>query len=177
VSAYIAETAKVFDSAQVSGSAQVFDSARVFGWAQVFDSAQVSGSAQVFDSAQVYGSAQVSGWAEVFDSAQVFGSARVFGSAQVSGDGRVSKPGDCVTVGPVGTGNTITAHRDAKIGWRINAGCWSGTVNEARDNLRAQHLHPDYAALPGSERDHHIRQVRAALTFIAAHIRNEDGTP
>ena len=76
----------------------------------------------------------------VFDSAQVFGSARVFGSAVISGDGRVSKPGDYLTLGPsLVSQRFITAHRDEKIGVRVNAGCFSGTIDEFEAAAKKTH--------------------------------------
>jgi hypothetical protein len=102
--------------------------------ARVFDSAQVSDSARVFDSARVYGSAQVYG------SARVFGLARVYGSAVIAGDGLVSKSGDYLTLGPsLVSQRFVTAHRDEKIGVRVNAGCFSGTIDEFEAKAKKTH--------------------------------------
>ena len=59
--AYIGPNAQVYGDARVSGNALVYDDARVSGYAQVYGNAQVSGNARVYGDAQVYGNAQVSG--------------------------------------------------------------------------------------------------------------------
>ncbi len=74
------------------GSAWVADLARVTDSALVTGSAWVTGSARVTDSAWVIDSAQVTGSAWVADSARVTGSALVTDSARVTGSAQVSKP-------------------------------------------------------------------------------------
>ncbi len=92
------------------------------------------------NSARVYGSAWVSDSAQVYGSAWVSDSAWVFGSAVISGDGRVSKPGDYLTLGPsLVSQRFITAHRDEKIGVRVNAGCFSGTIDEFEAAAKKTH--------------------------------------
>jgi hypothetical protein len=98
-------------------------------------------NARVCGSAQVYGSAWVYGSALVYGSAEVYGSAQVCGSALVCGDGRIAKTRDYLVLGPsIGESHRyITAHRDAKIGIRVNAGCFSGTVAEFRSAVSETH--------------------------------------
>ena len=109
--------------------------------------------------------AQVSGPAQVYGSAQVYGFARVYGSAVIRGDGRVSKLGDYVTVGPaISSGRTTTAHRDEKLGVRVNCGCFTGTIEEFEQAVEATH-----AAAPA-----HLAQYRAFVALIKAHFAAQE---
>jgi hypothetical protein len=66
--------------------------------------------------------------------------AHVSGSAIVSGDARISKTGDYLVVGPAkSSGRFTTAHIDAKIGVRVNCGCFSGTVREFSEAIEKIH--------------------------------------
>jgi len=93
---WVANTAMVEESAFIGESALVFDSARVgenawvYGRAQVFGSARVCENARVFDGAQVSGNARVCGYARVGGDALVFGSAQLYEHAFVSTSARVS---------------------------------------------------------------------------------------
>ena len=143
---HVFDDAQVYDAAQVSGNAwvcgnaQVYDAAQVCGNAQVYDAAQVCGNAQVFGDALVCGDAQVSGDAQVFGDALVCGDAQVSGNARVCGDARIDKTSDYLVIGPAkSSGRFITAHRDAKIGVRVNCGCFSGTVREFSKAIEKTH--------------------------------------
>jgi len=106
----------------------------------VTGNAIVYGDAQVYGSAIVSGDAHVSGSARVYGSAIVSGDAHVSGSARVSGDARISKTSDHLVVGPAkSTGRFTTAHIDAKIGVRVNCGCFSGTVREFSEAIEKTH--------------------------------------
>lgn len=84
--------------------------------------------------------ARVTGSASVTDSACVMDSARVMGSAVIAGRGVISKPGDYLTLGPsLVSERFITAHRDEKIGVRVNAGCFSGTIDEFEAAAKETH--------------------------------------
>jgi hypothetical protein len=90
--------------------------------------------------AHVSGYARVSGSAHVYGDAQVSGDAHVYGSAQVSGYARISKTSDYLVVGPAkSSGRFTTAHIDAKIGVRVNCGCFSGTVREFSESIEKTH--------------------------------------
>jgi len=148
----VAKTASVVDNACVMGSASVMDNACVMGSASVMDNACVGGNTSVMDNASVMGSASVMGNARVGDSAivggrsSVGGSALVRGNARVVGNGELQATSDYITIGPIGTRqDTITLHRDTKIGVRINAGCWSGSFDEFMARLTDEH--DDYSAM------------------------------
>ena len=74
---WVADKAKVFDTARISGNARVSDNAWVFGDAQVYN------NARVFDNAQVYGNAEVHDEAKVFGNAEVYKNAQVFDNAEI----------------------------------------------------------------------------------------------
>lgn len=77
---------------------------------------------------------------QILDNARVSGDARVYGSAQVSGDAVIEKTADHLVIGPAkSSGRFTTAHRDAKIGVRVNCGCFSGTVRQFSEAIEAAH--------------------------------------
>jgi hypothetical protein len=70
----------------------------------------------------------------------VFGDAMVFGYARVSGDAIIEKTSDYITLGPsISSGRFTTTHKDAKIGVRVNCGCFSGTVPEFVAAIQENH--------------------------------------
>ena len=99
--------------------------------------------------------------AQVSGQAWVSGQARVSGSAIIRGDGRVSKPGDYLIVGPaVSSGRFTTAHRDEKLGVRVNCGCFTGTLLEFIQAIEGTHT-------GNAQR---LAQYRAFATLIEAHF-------
>ena len=122
------DNAKVYDNARVSGNARVYDNVWVSGDAEVSGNARVSGDAEVSGNAVVSGNAEVSGYAEVY------------GNARVSGDAVIEKTSDYLVIGPAkSSGRFTTAHRDSKIGVRVNCGCFSGTVHEFSKAIETTH--------------------------------------
>jgi hypothetical protein len=100
----------------------------------------IYGNAWVSENAQVYGNARVSEDAQVSGNAQVFGNAQVYGNAQVLGDGVIEKTSDYLVIGPAkSSGRFTTAHKDAKIGVRVNCGCFSGSVKEFSEAIEETH--------------------------------------
>ena len=72
--------------------------------------------------------------------AQVFDYAQVSSNAQVSGDGLIEKTSDYLVIGPAkSSGRFTTAHKDSKIGIRVNCGCFSGTVKEFSEAIEETH--------------------------------------
>ena len=148
-----AATSYIGPKAYVGGLARVTGSARVTGLARVTGSAWVGGSAYVGDSAWVGGLARVTG------------SAYVGGSAQVGGDGIINKTSDYVCVGPaLSSARWTTAHRDRKIGVRVNCGCFSGTVAEFESAIEQTHAKNAPA----------LAQYRAFVALIKAHFAAAD---
>ena len=139
-------SARVYGKACVCGEAQVYGEARVYGEAQVYGEARVSscaqvyGNAQVYSNAQVYGEARVYHSAQVYDNAQVYGEALVSGCACVSGDAVICSSADWITVGPaVSSRRFTTAHRDTRLGVRVNCGCFSGSLAEFAAAIEKTH--------------------------------------
>ena len=140
--AWVSDYAQVSGNAQVSGYAWVSGNAWVSDYARVSDYAWVSGNARVSDYAQVSGNAQVSGYARVSDYAQVSG------NAWVSGRGDLTSPRHYLTAGPVGSEDrTVTLHRTYPgagrdtWGHQVNAGCWSGTLDELAARIASDNEH------------------------------------
>lgn len=100
----------------------------------IFGNAQVSGDAQVYGNAWMYGNAKVSG------------DAQVSGDARVSGDACINTTSDYLVIGPAkSSGRFTTAHKDLKIGIRVNCGCFSGTLKEFSDAIEQTHkFHQEY---------------------------------
>ena len=139
-SARVYGKACVWCEAQVYNNAQVYDNAQVYGEAQVYSCAQVYDNAQVYSNAQVYGEARVYHSAQVYDNAQVYGEALVSGYACVSGDAVICASADWITVGPASSSRRFTtAHRDAKLGVRVNCGCFSGSLAEFAAAIEKTH--------------------------------------
>ena len=80
-----------------------------------------------------------SGDAWVYGNAQVSGNARVSGDARVYGNARVSKTRHYLLIGPVGSEDrTVTICRTKTYGTTghyINAGCWTGTVDQLAERV------------------------------------------
>ena len=118
----------------------------------LFNNAQVSGNSLVSGNAQVSGNALVSG------NTQVFGNAWVSGNALVYGDASIKKTSDYLVIGPAkSSGRFTTAHRDSKIGVRVNCGCFSGTVKEFSEAIEKTH----------KDNKEHLEQYRLFCQLIA----------
>jgi len=64
----------------------------------------------------------------------------VSGNAVVYGDGIIEKTSDYLVIGPAkSSGRFTTAHKDSKIGVRVNCGCFSGTVKEFSEAIEKTH--------------------------------------
>ena len=106
----------------------------------------------IFQNAHVFGNARVSG------NAQVFGNAQVSGNALLSGDALIEKTFDYLVMGPAkSSGRFTTAHKDSKIGIRVNCGCFSGTVKEFSDVIETTH----------KDNKEHLEQYRLFCQLIA----------
>ena len=143
----------------------VCDSATVRGSATVCDSAVVCDSATVRDSATVCGSATVCDSAVVCDSATVRDSATVCDSATVRGNGLIQHTRDYIVLGPaISSWRFTTAHRDSKIGVRINCGCFTGTLAEFKASI--ERTHKDHGPA--------LEQYRCFAALIEAHFALAD---
>ena len=109
------------------------------GWVQSESNLNQYGDAWVYGDAQVSGDARVYGTARVSGNARVSGTAWVYGTAQVSGNARVKKSRHYVLIGPVGSeARTVTICRtktDDHVGYYINAGCWTGTIEQLDERI------------------------------------------
>jgi len=100
----------------------------------------------------IYGNAWVSG------NAQVSGNAWVSGDAWVSGNGFIEKTSDYLVIGPAKSSErSTTAHKDLKIGVRVNCGCFSGTVKEFSESIEKTH----------KNNKEHLEQYRLFCQLIA----------
>ena len=78
--------------------------------------------------------------AYISDTARVYGDARVSGNARVCGNGVIETSSDYVCIGPAPSScRWTTIHRDSVIGWRVNVGCFSGTVDEFEARVEETH--------------------------------------
>lgn len=116
------------------GAAWVADSARVM------DSARVTDTALVMGSAWVTGKARVMGEALVMDSARVTGKARVMDSARVMGTALVTNSADYITIGAIGSRNdTTTFYRGADGKIYVSCGCFNGSIDDFAAKVKAVH--------------------------------------
>ena len=86
---WVADTAKVHETAYIGPDAKVFGNAEVIDYAKVDGNAKVSGHAKVSDYAKVYNDVVIFGAVKVSGNARVFGDAKLFNSAWVSGHAKV----------------------------------------------------------------------------------------
>ena len=116
------------------GAAWVADEARVM------DSARVTDTALVMGSAWVTGSARVMGEALVMGSARVTGKARVMDSARVTGKALVTNSADYITIGAIGSRNdTTTFYRGADGKIYVSCGCFNGSIDDFASKVKAVH--------------------------------------
>ena len=142
----------------ILGNAWVHGNAQVYGNARVYENAWVSENAQVYENARVSEDARVSGNAWVYGNARVHGNAQVYGNAQVSGNALIEKTSDYLVIGPAkSSGRFTTAHKDSKIGVRVNCGCFSGTVKEFSEAIEKTH----------KDNKEHLAQYRLFCQLIA----------
>lgn len=121
-----------------AGDAWVADEARIFDTARVDVFALVSGHAVVHEGAMVAGSARVYDHADVSGVAWVFGSAQVLGSVVINGNMRVTRDALVASDEDI-LHDTVEASEsfDAFLyrttdGHELRVGCWHGTVPEFR---------------------------------------------
>lgn len=176
--AKVYENASVYDNAQVCSQASVRGNARVYdeacvacdatvdGCAAVHGMALVTNSAFVYEHADVYESAYVGGNSRVFGSAMVFGKAqvagycRLFGAACIGCDASLGDTCDYLTIGPIGSEEgVLTAWRDAVVGVRVNRGCFTGTLTEFENKVKARHGDNIHGIMYG----HAIAMIKAAF--------------
>lgn len=118
----------------------------------------------------IFGDARVSGNAWVYGNARVYENARVSGNAWVSGNGTIEKTSDYLVIGPAkSSGRFTTAHKDSKIGIRVNCGCFSGTVKEFSEAIEKTH----------KDNKEHLEQYRLFCQLIAFNfnVDPETGMP
>lgn len=94
----------------------------------------------------------------LFKNALVSGNALVYGDARVSGNASIEKTSDYLVIGPAkSSGRFTTAHKDSKIGVRVNCGCFSGTVKEFSEAIEKTH----------KDNKEHLEQYRLFCQIIA----------
>lgn len=165
-SAFVYEHADVDESAYVAGNSRVFGRAiisgrsRVTQFAEVHGDACVYGCAMVSDYANVFGKARVYGSANVFGKAQVAGYCRLFGAAYIGRDASLGDTCDYLTIGPIGSEEgVLTAWRDAVVGVMVNRGCFTGTLTEFENKVKARHGDNIHGIMYG----HAIAMIKAAF--------------
>ena len=135
----------VYDNARVYGNAKVYDNAQVYGNAWVCGNAKVYGDAWVYDNARVYGNAQVYGNAWVSRNAWVFENAKVYGDAIICSNAYISS-NDYAYIHGFGSENRTTTFFRTKDGSiDVKCGCFSGTLDEFRNEVKETHGDNYYA--------------------------------
>lgn len=156
--AYVCDNAMITDYAEVSDSSVVSGNAQVSGFAKVRDNAIISNDARVIGDAQVggfasidlnalvCGQARIEDYAYVTDQAVVKGSAYVGGPIVLGGETIVSADAvlkaqyDCLSINGLGSRQRTTTFFLTKNGTiRVNCGCFSGTIEEFRKQVKLTH--------------------------------------
>jgi hypothetical protein len=88
----------------------------------------------------------------------ILGDAWVYENARVYGNAQIEKTSDHLVIGPAkSSGRCTTAHKDSKIGVRVNCGCFSGTVKEFSEAIEKAH----------KDNKEHLEQYRLFCQLIA----------
>ena len=141
--ARVCENAWVRDNACVCENSQVSGRAYVSGNACVCENSQVSGNTRVFGNTWINGDACVRDKAWVFGNTRVSDKACVSGSVKISGDGcicnnaKIATSEDYAIIQGFGTECRVTTFYrcvDGKV--RVKCGCFSGTIDEFRDQVK-----------------------------------------
>lgn len=190
--ARVIESGKVFCKAQVYGKAIVSKNSRVSYKAHVLgraiitdlayvdDSAVVCGKAIIKDHAKVYGDAWIGGNAIVRRCSFVGGGAEVSHNAEIAvgtpepflrtkavihGDALISDLNDVLVISPIGSRNDIlTACRSKRGDIKVSTGCFKGTLDEFKYQVRNEHGSNVYA-----------RQYYMAISFIKQFFKINEG--
>lgn len=122
--ASVADRAHVFGDAFIADQAGVRDDSKVYGaacvldYANTYDNSKVHGNARICDVSKVSGNAEVAGWG------------RLYGRAHVSGEAKVTRALHILTSEIWTLSHLYVTLFPTKAGHQVNAGCWSGTVDE-----------------------------------------------
>ena len=147
-SALVEDRAFVSGQTTVKGGAVIGGSAVVVGDVVVTGAAYVGGRARIRERAQIYGAVSVEGSVAIFGRAKVHGAGSIQGNERFDFDADVGSTRDWLHIGPAkSSGRYVTAYRDTELGVRVQAGCFTGTVEEFsraieqthRDNQKALH--------------------------------------
>ena len=159
--AHIFGASKIFDYANIAGRARIYGDAMVHGYSEVDDQVRVYDNAHIEDTylgenSSVYGYARVR-HASVSGQSKIFGDFTFNGNFQFRGNASIVSSASLLLLGPAkSSGRFTTAHRDSKIGIRINCGCFSGTVAEFISAIEKTHAFDTKA----------LKQYRAFVQLI-----------
>lgn len=139
-SALVEDRAFVSGRTTVKAGAVIGGSAEVVGDVVVTGAAYVGGLARIRERAQVYGAVSVEGSVSVFGRAKVHGAGSIQGNERFDFDADVGSNRDWLHIGPAkSSGRYVTAYKDAKLGVRVQTGCFTGTVKEFSRAIEETH--------------------------------------
>jgi UDP-3-O-[3-hydroxymyristoyl] glucosamine N-acyltransferase len=160
--AWVYDSAVIGENACISGYAHVFGSAHVSQCAAIMDNAQVSGFSRIHGDVTVEDFAVVTGHVTLSGSAHVGGRAEInvqrddhashrlylCGDIQIKDKARIRSQRDILSISPVGSeGGTLTAYvaltKEGRAYVHLTRGCFSGTLSEFKDALRAGQQHKE----------------------------------
>jgi hypothetical protein len=111
--------------------------------------------------------AYVAPTAHIYPNARVGGNAWVTDYARVGGTARIVSRNDLIVITGLGESGTVTAYRTAT-GYEIRAGCWTGTLDEMKANLRTPEKHwPD---ADEATRAQYVAEYRALRKLLKLRI-------
>ena len=124
----------------------IFDNAKVFGDARVYENARLYDNAIVSRNAIVYENAKVYGNAIVYGNAKVCGNAEVYGDAILSENANIESNDDFSIIYNFGSINRVTSFFKCEDGLiKVNCGCFHGTIDEFREQVKDVHKDSKYA--------------------------------
>ena len=143
---WIFDNAKVFGDARVYENARLYDNAIVSRNAIVYENAKVYGNAIVCGNARLYDNAIVSRNAIVYGNAKVCGNAEVYGDAILSENANIESNDDFSIIYNFGSINRVTSFFKCEDGLiKVNCGCFHGTIDEFREQVKDVHKDSKYA--------------------------------
>lgn len=140
-SALVEDRAFVSGQTTVKGGAVIGGSAVVVGLGvEVTGAAYVGGLARIREYAQIYGSISVEGSVSISGHAKVHGAGSIQGNERIGFNADVGSLRDWLHIGPAkSSGRYVTAYKDAKLGVRVQTGCFTGTVKKFSRAIEETH--------------------------------------
>jgi hypothetical protein len=105
-------------------------------------------NSKMYDNSMMYENSSMHDNSMMYDNSIIKNDTRLFSNTILHGDALCESTADYLILGPAKSSQRFTtAHRDTKIGIRINCGCFSGTIAEFEQAIETTHeKNPEFLA-------------------------------